>query len=68
LGKHLLSLGFYDRAPDPEIRRTVEFCRSGCGPVLKKGVLPPGHPITYNIESDIDKRKQKYLKDNVKND
>lgn len=49
-------------APDPEICRIVEFYCPDCGVMIENEVLPPGHPITYDIEPDIDKLKQKYLK------
>ena len=29
--------------------------------MIENEVLPPGHPITYDIEPDIDKLKKKYL-------
>jgi acetophenone carboxylase len=49
-------------APDPDICRIVEFYCPSCAVMIENEVLPPGHPITYDIEPDIDKLKQKYLK------
>ena len=49
-----------DWAPDPEICRIIEFYCPGCAVMVENEVLPPGHPITYDIQPDIDKLKQKY--------
>lgn len=49
-----------DWAPDPEICRIIEFYCPGCAIMVENEVLPPGHPITYDIEPDIDKLKLKY--------
>ena len=53
--------GPYSYAPDPEWARIVEFYCPGCGIMIENEVLPPGHPITHDIELDIDKLKLKYL-------
>ena len=47
-------------APDPEICRIVEFYCPSCAVMVENEVLPPGHPITHDIELDIDKLKAKY--------
>lgn len=47
---------------DPEWCRLVEFYCPGCGTLVETEVLPPGHPITHDIELDIDKLKAKYSK------
>lgn len=39
----------------------VEFYCPGCGIMIENELLPLGHPITYDIELDIDKLKQKHL-------
>ena len=49
-------------APDPDVCRIVEFYCPCCAVMIENEVLPPGHPITYDIEPDIDKLKKKYLK------
>lgn len=48
-------------APDPEWIRYVEFYCPGCVTMIDVEALPPGHPITHDMELDIDKLKQKYL-------
>ena len=53
--------GPYTFSPDPEWARIVEFYCPGCGVMIENEILPPGHPITHDIELDIDKLKQKYL-------
>ena len=47
--------------PDPEWVRLVEFYCPNCSVMIEVEMLPPGHPITHDIELDIDKLKQKYL-------
>ncbi|HLU56080.1 MAG TPA: acetone carboxylase subunit gamma [Pseudonocardia sp.] len=34
--------------------RLVEFYCPGCGWLIEVEVLPPGHPITHDIELDLD--------------
>ena len=53
--------GEYSRSPDPDWCRIVEFYCPGCGVMVENEYLPPGHPITHDIELDIDKLKEKYL-------
>ncbi len=50
-------------SPDPTWMAIVEFYCPGCGGMIETEVLPLGHPITYDIELDIDKLKQKTLKE-----
>jgi len=47
----------YNFAPDPEWCRIVEFYCPGCGVMVENEYLPPGHPITHDIELDIDALK-----------
>lgn len=49
-------------APDGEWCRIVEFYCPSCGTMLENEYLPPGHPITHDIELDLDALKKKYLK------
>jgi acetone carboxylase, gamma subunit len=49
-------------SPDPEVCRIIEFYCPGCAVMIENEVLIPGHPITYDIEPDIDALKKKYLK------
>lgn len=51
----------YSFAPDPEWCRIIEFYCPSCGTMFENEFLPPGHPITHDLELDIDKLKEKYL-------
>lgn len=53
--------GEYSRSPNPDFCRIVEFYCPGCGVMVENEYLPPGHPITHDIELDIDRLKEKYL-------
>jgi acetone carboxylase gamma subunit len=50
----------YSFAPDSEWCRIVEFYCPGCGTLIEVEYLPPGHPLTHDIELDIDALKRKY--------
>ncbi|HJX12083.1 MAG TPA: acetone carboxylase subunit gamma [Dehalococcoidales bacterium] len=52
--------GPFSFAPDPGWAMLVEFYCPGCGVMVENEMLPPGHPVTYDIELDIDKLKEKY--------
>ena len=54
--------GDFNFSPDPEWIRIVEFYCPGCGSQIETEYLPPGHPITHDIEIDLDR-----LKERVKN-
>ena len=49
--------GAYTFAPDPEWCRVLEFICPGCATLIEVEYLPPGHPITHDIELDIDALK-----------
>jgi acetone carboxylase gamma subunit len=51
--------GKFTFSPDPEWVRIVEFYCPGCGTQVETEYLPPGHPITWDIEIDIDSLKNK---------
>jgi acetophenone carboxylase len=51
--------GSYTFSPDPDWVRIVEFYCPGCGTQVDTEYLPPGHPITWDIEIDIDSLKAK---------
>ena len=53
--------GEYTFSPDPNWIRYVEFYCPSCGTLIETEALPPGHPITHDIELDIQKMKEKYL-------
>jgi acetone carboxylase gamma subunit len=52
--------GEYGFAPDPTWCRIVEFYCPGCATLVENEYLPPGHPITHDIELDIDALKAKH--------
>jgi len=45
---------------DPDYCRLLEFYCPGCGVLLENEYLPPGHPITHDIEIDIDALKRRH--------
>ena len=49
--------GAYTFAPDPSWCRILEFICPGCATLVEVEYLPPGHPITHDIELDIDALK-----------
>ncbi len=49
--------GDYTFSPDPTWIRIIEFYCPGCGVQVETEYLPPGHPITPDIEVDIDRLK-----------
>jgi acetophenone carboxylase len=46
--------GEYTFAPDPEWCRVIEFICPGCATLVEVEYLPPGHPLTHDIEIDVD--------------
>jgi acetophenone carboxylase len=53
----------YDFSIHPEWCQIVEFYCPGCGTMLENEYLPPGHPITRDIELDLVKLKAKHRSD-----
>jgi len=53
--------GKYSFAPDPNWCRIVEFYCPQCGLMVENELLPHGHPITHDIELDLEKLKKKHL-------
>jgi acetone carboxylase, gamma subunit len=49
--------GDFSFSPDPLWVRIVEYYCPGCGVQLETEYLPPGHPLTHDIEIDIDSLK-----------
>lgn len=47
-------------APDPDWCRIVEFYCPSCATMIENECLPPGHPITMDIELDLTKLKERY--------
>jgi acetone carboxylase gamma subunit len=52
----------FSYAPDPAWCRLIEFYCPGCGTLMENEYLPPGHPITHDIELDIDKLKERHAR------
>jgi len=51
--------GQYTFSPDSLWVRIVEFYCPGCGTQIETEYLPPGHPITHDIEIDLDGLKRR---------
>jgi acetophenone carboxylase len=51
--------GPFTFAPDPEWIRIVEFYCPKCGTMIENEFLPPGHPITNDIDVDVDALKKR---------
>ncbi|MFC1979568.1 acetone carboxylase subunit gamma [Chloroflexota bacterium] len=49
--------------PDPNWVLYVEFYCPSCGTLLDVEPLPPGHPITHDIQLDIDGLKDRFIKE-----
>jgi acetophenone carboxylase len=47
-------------APDAEWCRIIEFYCPKCGFMIENQYLSPGHPITHDIELDVDAMKKHY--------
>lgn len=54
--------GEYSHAPDPTWCRIVEYCCPGCGTQVETEYLPPGHPLTHDIELDVDALKERHVR------
>lgn len=52
----------FNFSPDPEWVRIVEYYCPGCGTQIETEYLPPGHPITHDIEIDLDRLKERLRK------
>lgn len=48
---------------DPRFNHILEFYCPQCGSMVEVQYLPPGHPIPVDISLDIDKLKERYLKE-----
>jgi acetone carboxylase gamma subunit len=47
-------------APDPKWCRIIEYYCPDCGTQVEVEYLPPGHPLSYDIELDIDAMKARF--------
>lgn len=45
---------------DPEWMRIVEFYCPHCAVMLENEYLPPGHPLTWDIQLDLDHLREKH--------
>ena len=52
----------FNFSPDPNWVRIVECYCPGCGTQIETEYLPPGHPITHDIEIDLDSLKERVRK------
>lgn len=57
--------GDYTFAPDGNWVRILEFYCPSCSRQIETEYLPPGHPITVDIEVDIDSLKQRLERGDV---
>ncbi len=48
--------------PDPDYCRILEFYCPRCGVMIENEYLPPGHPITWDIQLDLDSLKKRHGK------
>ena len=51
--------GAYSFSPDPDWSRIIEFYCPNCARQIETEYLPPGHPITHDIELDVDSLKRR---------
>ena len=51
--------GAFSFSPDPLWVRIVEFYCPQCGTQVETEYLPPGHPITWDIEINLDALKRR---------
>jgi acetone carboxylase gamma subunit len=51
--------GEFNFSPDPLWVRIVEFYCPSCGVQMETEYLPPGHPLTWDIEIDLDCLKER---------
>ena len=50
----------YSFCPDPDFCRILEFYCPRCGVLIENEYLPPGHPITHDIQLDVDELKKRH--------
>jgi len=54
--------GNFNFSPDPLWVRIVECYCPGCGTQIETEYIPPGHPLTHDIEIDLDSLKERLRK------
>ena len=50
----------YSFTPDKDYCRLIEFYCPNCSVLIENEHLPPGHPLTHEIELDIDALKRRH--------
>jgi acetone carboxylase gamma subunit len=50
----------FNFAPDPKWMSIVEFYCPSCATMIEVEYLPPGHPLTWDIQLDVDALRAKY--------
>ena len=60
----VIEVGPWSFSPPADWVAIIEFYCPGCGIMIENELLPLGHPITHDIELDLDKLMQKHLADN----
>lgn len=56
----LVNGGGLSFTPNPDFCRLIEFYCPSCGTVIENEYLPPGHPITHEIELDLEALKRRH--------
>ncbi len=56
----LVQGGEFSFCPDPDFCRLIEFYCPDCGTMIENEYLPPGHPLTHDIDLDIDVLKARH--------
>ena len=58
--------GEYTFAPNGDWIRIIEFYCPGCGRQVESEYLPPGHPLTQDIDLDLDAIKARLAEGSVR--
>lgn len=58
--------GDFNFSPNPKWMRIIEFYCPSCGTQIETEYLPPGHPVTQDIEIDIDSLKRRLASGEIK--
>lgn len=53
----------YNFSIDPEWSRIVEYYCKGCGTMVENEYLPPGHPLTWDIDLDVESLRSRVERD-----
>jgi acetone carboxylase, gamma subunit len=58
--------GEYTFAPNGDWIRIIEFYCPGCGRQVESEYLPPGHPLTRDIDLDVDAIKARLAEGSIR--